>query len=62
MKLPFHLIKQTVQLLSDLNTVFNDDLYHDLYCRYLKEAGWTEKEYETALMNHIDFNWEPQLN
>lgn len=62
MKLPFHLIKKTVQLLSDLNTVFNDDLYYDLYLKYLKEAGWTEKEYEVALLDNIDSNWVPQVN
>lgn len=62
MKLPFHLINRTVQLLSDLNTVFHDDLYYDLYRKYLKEAGWSEKEYEAALLDHIDSNWAPQLN
>lgn len=62
MKLPFHLIVRTVQLLANLNLIFNDEVYDDLYHRYLKEAGWTSEEYEAALLEYINANWEVILN
>jgi hypothetical protein len=60
MRLPFHLIMQTVSMLSDLDTVSHD--YSDLYCGYLVLAGWTETEYEKALLDFIDKNWEAPLS
>jgi hypothetical protein len=60
-KLPFRLIVKTAQFLSDLDIVSYDDR-SNLYCDYLTLSGWTEIEYERALLDFIDENWEATLS
>ena len=62
MKLPFSIIMEQAQSFFDLAALEKDDLYWSLFVQYLKESGWTEEEYDAALLNHINSNWEPEQN
>jgi hypothetical protein len=42
--------------------VKDDEHYHDLYLRYLHYAGYSEAQYEAALLAHIDRNWNDGLS
>jgi len=62
LKLPFKLITSNANWLFDMRLFREEDLYSRLYYLYLEKAGWQEEEYNQALLQSIDANWEPEKN
>jgi len=65
-KIPFVLLEGYAQSLIDLmataKTVDKADHYKKLYLKYLSECGWTDQEFNMALLSQVDKDWEPSLN
>ena len=62
MRIPFPLIFETVQLLSDLKATKDEEVFAVLLHRYLELAGWNQEDFDKALMEYVDQNWNKLPN
>lgn len=49
----------------NLSALVDDALFYDIlqeYYAYIAACGWTDIEFDNALLEYIDNNWEDRLN
>jgi hypothetical protein len=59
-KTPFEQLRLEAAAYQDWEV--RGDLGYHIFIKYLEVRGWTMEEYEQALLDYIDKNWEERNN